>query len=132
MRLRGTGRAMFTAILLLIAGVLDIIYGIAAIGNARFFTHVTAHEGVFNSLHAYGWFTLIIGVLLLTGGVSLLGGGGYGVIIGIVAATLAAIDALLGVGGAFPFWSLGVFAICLWVLWGLFQFASDEGKAAGA
>jgi hypothetical protein len=63
--------------------------------------------------------------------VSLLGGGGYGVVIGIVAATLAAIDALLSVGGAFPFWSLGVFAICLWVLWGLFQYASDRDKPAG-
>ena len=123
--MRGTGRAMFTAVLLLIGGVLDIIYGIAAIGNAHFFTHAANHDGVFQSLHAYGWFTLIIGVLMLAGGLSLFGGGGYGIVIGIIAATLAAIDALLGVGGAFPFWSLGVFAICLWVLWGLFQFGSE-------
>lgn len=129
--MRGTGRAVFVAILLLVAGVVDIIYGIAAIGNAHFFTHVATHGGVFDSLHTYGWFTLIIGVLLLTGGVSLLAGGGYGVFIGIVGATLAAIDALLSVGGAFPFWSLGVFAICLWVLSGLVKFAADRRGPAG-
>jgi hypothetical protein len=127
--MRGTGRAMFTAVLLLIAGVLDIIYGIAAISNAHFFTQAAGHDGVFQSLNAYGWFTLIIGVLLLAGGLSLMGGGGYGVVIGIIAATLAAIDALLSVGSGFPFWSLGVFAICLWVLWGLFAFASGPGPA---
>ena len=33
---RGMGRAAFVAILLLIAGVLNIIYGIGAIGDAHF------------------------------------------------------------------------------------------------
>ena len=34
-------------------------------------------------------------------------------------ASLSAIGALLGVGGAYPFWSLGVFAICIVVIHGL-------------
>ena len=32
--MKGTGRAVFVAILLLIAGTLNIIYGFGAIGNA--------------------------------------------------------------------------------------------------
>ena len=35
---KGGGRALFVAILLLIVGVLNIIYGFGAIGNATFFT----------------------------------------------------------------------------------------------
>jgi hypothetical protein len=116
---------MFVAILLIIAGVLNIIYGIGAISDAHFFTDSGAHY-VFSSLHGWGWITLILGVIQLTAGFSLAAGGVYGRVIGIAAATLGAIGALLGVGGAYPFWSLGVFAICLWVLHGLFVYGEDE------
>ena len=35
--MKGVGRAVFVAILLLIAGVLNVVYGIAALGNGNFF-----------------------------------------------------------------------------------------------
>jgi hypothetical protein len=44
----------------------------------------------------------------------------YGRVIGILAATLGAIESLANVGGPHPWWSLGVFAVCLWVIYGLF------------
>ena len=43
MEVRGEARAMFAAILLVIAGVLNVIYGIAAISNANFFSHQTVY-----------------------------------------------------------------------------------------
>ena len=49
--MKGLGRVLFVAIMLLIAGVLNIIYGIAAVGNAHFFAN-TAY--VFSSLHTWG------------------------------------------------------------------------------
>ena len=123
--MRGAGRAMFAAILLTIAGALNIIYGIAAIGDANFYTSSGTHY-VFASLHTWGWITLIIGVIQLTGGFSLISGNVYGRVIGITAAGLGAFAALLAIGGANPFWSLGVFAICLWVLHGLVIYGEDE------
>jgi hypothetical protein len=122
--MRGAGRAAFAAILLLIAGTLNVIYGIAAIDNANFFADQTRY--VFEDLNTWGWVTLILGVIQFTGGFSLLGGGGYGRFIGIIAATIGAVGALLSVGGAFPFWSLGVFAICLIVIHGLVVYGEDE------
>jgi hypothetical protein len=116
---------MFAAILLTIAGGLNIIYGIAAIGDANFYTSSGTHY-VFSSLHTWGWITLIIGVIQLTGGFSLISGNVYGRVIGITAAGLGAFAALLAIGGANPFWSLGVFAICLWVLHGLVMYGEDE------
>jgi hypothetical protein len=83
---------------------------------------------VFSSLHTWGWITLIIGVIQLTAGFSLMGGGTYGRVIGIVAASLGAIAGLLAVGGAYPFWSLGVFAICLWVAYGLIVYGEDQPR----
>lgn len=117
MEVRGEARAMFAAILLVIAGVLNVIYGIAAISNGDFFSQHTVY--VVFGLGFWGWVTLIIGLVQLTGGYSLFSGGTYGRTIGIIAATLGAIESLLSIGGSYPFWSLGIFALCLIVLHGL-------------
>jgi hypothetical protein len=126
--MRGAGRTAFAAILLIIAGVLNIIYGIAAISDAHFFTDSGSHY-VFSSLHTWGWITVILGVIQLSGGYSLLAGGVYGRVIGITAASLGAIGALLSIGGAYPFWSLGIFALCVIVLHGIVVY-DDEAPPA--
>ncbi len=121
--MKGVGRAAFVAILLSIAGILNVIYGIAAVGNAHFFSNT---QYVFSSLHTWGWITIIVGVIQLAAGVSLIRGGGFGRVIGIFAATIGALESLLSVGGAHPFWSLGIFALCLWVLHGLVMYGVEE------
>jgi len=118
MQVRGEGRVTFAAILLMIAGVLNLIYGIAAISEAHFFTDAGNHY-VIASLNTWGWITVLIAAIELTGGISLLGGNAYGRVIGIAAASLGAIGSLLSVSGSYPFWSLGVFALCVIVLHGL-------------
>ena len=75
-RVRGLGLAIFAAVLLMIGGVLNIIYGIAAIGNSSFFVHNTHY--VFASLKGWGWITLILGILEVLASLSLFGGGEYG------------------------------------------------------
>lgn len=122
--MRGAGRAAFAAILLVIAGTLNIIYGIAAIDGANFYDDNTRY--VFESLSTWGWVTVILGVIQLTGGFSLMAGNVYGRLIGITGAGLGAIGALLAVGGAHPFWALGIFALCVIVLHGIVVFGEDE------
>jgi hypothetical protein len=125
--MRGAGRAIFVAMLLLIAGVLNMIYGIAAVSNAHFFSGGT--QFAFSTLHTWGWITIVVGVIQLVASASLFGGGGFGRVIGIIAATIGAVESLLSVGGAHPFWSLGIFAICLWCLHGLIVFGREERAA---
>ncbi len=125
--MRGIGRSVFVAILLLIAGVLNVIYGIAAVSNAHFFANT---QYAFSSLHTWGWITIIVGAIQLAAGLSLMGGGGFGRVIGIVAASIGALESLLSVGGAHPLWSLGIFAICLWILHGLVIYGTEETAAA--
>lgn len=115
--MRGAGRATFVAILLMIAGVANVIYGIGAVSDSHFW--VGQSHFVFGGLHTWGWITLLLGVIQFFAGMSLLGGGTFGRVIGIVAASLGALGALLAIGGAYPFWALGVFAICLICLHGL-------------
>ena len=125
MEVRGQGRVTFAGVLLIIAGALNVIYGIAAISEAHFFTD-SGTQFVFSSLNTWGWIILLLGVLELTGGFSLLSGNTYGRVIGIIAASFGAIGSLLGVAGAYPFWSLGVFALCVIVLHGLIVYGEPE------
>ena len=120
--IRGAGRAMFAAILLMIGGILNVIYGIGAIGNAHFFVHNTHYE--FGSLKSWGWVTLIIGIIELFASFSLMRGATFGRWIAIIAASLAALAALLEIP-AYPLWSLAVFALSLWIIHGLFMFGED-------
>jgi hypothetical protein len=102
------GWVTFAGVLLLIAGVLNVIYGIAAIDDSSFF--VNDQKYIISNLNTWGWVTLILGVLQLIAAFSLWSGSLYGRIIGIGAAGLSAIGALLSIP-AYPFWSLAIFAI---------------------
>jgi hypothetical protein len=114
---RGVGSAWFVAILLLIVGTLNLFYGIAAVANSSFY--VAGERYVFGGVHTWGWITIVLAAIQLTAAFSLFAGNLYGRVIGIVAATLGAIEALGNVGGPHPWWSLGVFAVCLWVIYGI-------------
>jgi hypothetical protein len=121
---KGPGRAMFAAILLIVGGVLNFIWGIAAIGNSKFFVH-HAHY-VFGSLKTWGWITLILGALEVVASLSLFAGGTFGRYFAILVGSLAAIGALLDIP-AYPLWSIGVFGLTLWIVHGLtLQGSADE------
>jgi hypothetical protein len=103
-----SGWVTFAGALLLIAGALNVIYGIAAIGDSKFFVHDTKY--ILSNLNTWGWVTLILGLLQLVAAFSLWSGGLYGRIFGIGAAGLSSIAALLSIP-AYPFWSLAIFAL---------------------
>ncbi len=111
-----SGWWVFAGVLLLIAGVLNIIYGIAAIGDSKFFTENATY--IISGLHTWGWILLIIGVLELVASFSLFSGGEFGRWFGIFIASLNAIGALLSLN-ATPFWSLAVFALAIIVIYKL-------------
>src|SRR4029453_16938617 len=58
---RGTGRATFAAILLLIAGTLNIIYGIGALDSANIFVNDTRY--IFTDLNTMGWVLIVLGLI---------------------------------------------------------------------
>ncbi len=126
--MRGAGRATFAGVLLLIAGTINIIYGIGALDKANIYTNDTRF--IFSNLNTMGWVLIILGVIQLTGGFSLLSGNTYGRVIGIVGASLGAIGALFSIGGQNPWWSLAVFALCVYVLQGILVLGDDERAPA--
>ncbi len=112
----GAGWVMFAGIMLLIAGVLNVIYGIAAVDDSKFFVHETQY--ILSGLNTWGWVTIILGALQILAAFSIWSGGGFGRWFGIFAASLSAIAALMYMP-AYPFWSLSVFAIDILIIYGL-------------
>jgi hypothetical protein len=126
--MRGTGRVIFAATMLLIVGVLNIIYGIGALDDANIFVNDTRF--VLSNLNTLGWVLIILGIIQLTAGFSLYSGNAYGRVLGIIGGTLGAIGALLSIGGSYPWWSLAVFALCVYVVHGIIVYGEDERAAA--
>jgi hypothetical protein len=122
--MRGTGRALLAATLLVIAGSLNIIYGIGALDDANIF--VNDKRYIFTNLNTMGWVLIILGIIQLGGGFSLMAGNTYGRVIGIIGAGLGAIAALLSIGGNYPWWSLAIFFLCVYILHGIFIYGEDD------
>jgi hypothetical protein len=108
-----SGWVTFAGVLLLLSGTLNVIYGIAAIGNSNFFDDNA--KFIFSNLNTWGWITVALGILQLLAGGSLWRGGLYGRIFAIAAASLSAIGALLSIP-AYPFWSLAIFALAIVII----------------
>lgn len=120
---RVTGWWLLAGVLLLVAGIANLIYGIAAVGDSKFFTeNVTL---IASDLNTYGWLIIVLGVIQLTAGASLFVGGGWGRFVGIVAAGLNAIAYLLTIPAA-PFWSLCLFLLSMVILYELSKSAPQN------
>src|SRR5262245_29424801 len=126
--MRGAGRVVFAAVLLLIAGTLNIIYGIGALDDANIF--VNDNRYILTNLNTMGWVLIVLGVIQLTGGFSLMAGNAYGRVLGIIGGSLGAVGALLSIGGNYPWWSLGIFVLCVYVVHGIFVYGDDTGAQA--
>jgi hypothetical protein len=122
--MRGAGRAAFAAILLLIAGTLNVVYGIGALDSANIF--VNDRRFILDDLNTMGWVLIVLGAIQLTGGFSLLAGNTYGRVLGIIGGSLGAIGALFSIGGANPWWSLAIFFLCVWVVYGILVLGEEE------
>lgn len=122
----GQGWMTFAGVMLMIAGVINVIGGIAAIDDANFYVG-NAHY-VFSDLNTWGW------VILLTGGVQVLSALGiwarnqFARWLGVAFASLNAVGMLLFFP-AFPLWCLAIFAVDILIIYGLIAYGGRETTA---
>jgi hypothetical protein len=122
---RGNGWIAFAAALLLTVATLNVIDGIAAIGNAHFYA-VNARY-VFGDLTTWGWVVLCLGVLQGLVGFGLLVRNQFARWIGVVVLGLNAIAQLLMMP-SYPYWSLAIFAIDILALYGLVAYGARVSR----
>jgi hypothetical protein len=123
----GYGLVLFAAVLLLVIGFMNLIYGIAAIANSHVFV-AHAHY-VFGSLRAWGWITLIIAALQLIAAAGVLAGNQLARWFAVAVVGLNAINQMFFIP-AYPFWSLMIIAVDVVALYGLCVYGSRENITA--
>jgi hypothetical protein len=112
----GYGWVIFAGMMLMIVGVLNIIYGIAAIDNSKFF--VNGAKYVISELNTWGWVVLITGGLQVLAALGVWARNTFATWAGIAFAGLNAIGVLLMLP-AYPFLSVSLFAVDMLVIYGL-------------
>ena len=121
-RRTGAGWVLFAGIMVALVGVLNIIYGIAAVGDSRFFVNDATY--ILSGLNTWGWIILILGAIQLVAAYSIWKGGQTGRWFGIAVAMFNAVAALMSIS-AYPFWSLAVFTLDILVIYGLTAYGGD-------
>jgi hypothetical protein len=124
---RGYGLVIFAAVLLMVLGFFNMIYGIAAIANSHVFT-ANAHY-VIGDLRAWGWITLILSVLQLVAAGGILAGNQLARWFAVAVVGLNAIDMMFFVP-AYPFWALCIIAVDVVALYGLCAYGSRANVEA--
>jgi hypothetical protein len=120
---RGAGWLLFAGIMILVAGTLNVIWGIAAIDDANFF--IQEERYILSDLNTWGWIILIIGVIQVIAAFSIWAGGQFGRWIGIFSASIGALGALLSIPG-FPLWSVCLFGLDVLVIYGLVVYGGQR------
>ena len=123
---KGSGWVMFAWIILAFAGVMNVVHGITALANARFFVDDAVF--VFSDLRTWGWIILIFGIVELFAAASVWRGGEFGRWVGILIAGLNAV-AHLGTMQAYPFWSIVIIAFDVLVIYALAVYGGRRGES---
>ena len=113
----------FAGVMLLIAGIMNVIGGIAAIDDANVYA-ANAHF-VFGDLKTWGWVILITGTVQAVTGVGIFQRSQWARWLGVCFVSLN-IMAQLFLLPAYPFWALALFAVDVLILFGLLVYLDPE------
>jgi uncharacterized membrane protein (DUF2068 family) len=123
----GSGWILFAGIMLMIAGILNIVYGIAAIDKSAFFTANAKY--VITDLNTWGWFVLIVGAIQFLAAFGIWAGSEWGRWVGIISAGCNAIVQMFFISGQ-PLLSVSLFAVDILVIYGLVVYGGRSRENA--
>lgn len=119
-----TGGTIFASVYLALAGVLGVIFGIAALENKEYFNS----DGlVWANLHAWGWLAIILGLFEIIVAGFIYARNAFGIVLGTFLAAIAFIANFLSLG-AYPAWSVIGLVLDGLVIWALCVNLVDAGR----
>lgn len=121
---RGSAGAVLAGVLLVIAGSLQSFQGLAAVMKGSFFT-TPQNYFIVTNVATWGWVHLALGLLVIITGLAVLSGAGWARFVGIVLTGLAIVANFLYIP-YYPFWSLVIIAVGLWVIHSLAVYRPHE------
>jgi hypothetical protein len=123
---RGQGLVTFAGVMLMIAAVLNVLYGIAAIDQANFFVHDARY--VFADLNTWGWFLVAFGVLQFFAALAIWRGAPWGRWFGVACASANAILQTLWIP-AYPVLAMTILALDIIAIYGLLAYGGRRAAA---
>jgi hypothetical protein len=111
------GGVAFAGFMMIMIGVFQFFQGLAAIINDQFFV-VVPNYAYSVDVTAWGWIHLLIGVILILSGFFLFSGSAFARVVGVILAALSALANFFFIP-YYPFWSLLMIAIAIYVIWAL-------------
>ena len=119
-----TGYTYFAATIMVLAGVWGFFEGLAAVIKHQFYV-VTPNYAYSINVSAWGWIHLILGVAVAAAGICLFLGQTWARVVGIILASLSALANFLFIP-YYPFWSILVIALDVFVIWALLARTPDR------
>lgn len=118
----GRGWIVFAGIILVIVGTMNILDGVWAIRAQD-----TALDTIFfkNNLEAWGWFWLILGIVIFAAGVGVFRRSRQAVAVGVAVAAIGAVLNMLWIF-QYPVETILLVGLQVLVLYGLIMYGEDE------
>jgi hypothetical protein len=111
------GGLTFAAVMMALIGVFQVIAGLVAIIDDDFYV-VTQNYTFDVDTTAWGWIHLLLGIVVLVAAYYLTAGQAWAGAVAVVLAALSAIANFFFIP-YYPFWSLLLIALAVWVIWSL-------------
>lgn len=124
------GVTLFAAVLLVIAGLLDVLRGISALAEDEVYIRTPDYVFKFD-LTGWGVIELILGIVAIAVGIGLLQGMEWARMAGVALAGLLIVTSFLFLP-YFPFWSIVLIALYGFIIWGLCTHDGGTGDGRGA
>jgi hypothetical protein len=115
---RGTGGAVFAATIMIIAGCFGVLQGIALIAKGTFYVQ-PANYWINTGASTWGWWLLIVGIVVLLAGFGVISGAAWARWLGIVIVSIQALTNFAFIPVQ-PFWAITLILVDFWVIHSLF------------
>ena len=122
-----TGWIMFAAIMMIISGGVNALYGLIGIVNDQWVVW-TNRGSLLLDITQWGWIHLIIGAVMVLAGIGLFSGRMVARIVGVIVASLSLIANFAFIP-AYPLWALIVITIDVLVIWALTAHGNEMRQA---
>jgi hypothetical protein len=124
---RGIGWLVFAALMVGVAGVLNTIYGIAAVSSSSFYVRDAKY--VLGDLETFGWILLVLGVVQMCASAGILAWASWARWVGVACAAGNAVVQILFIP-SYPFLAITLYAVDLIVIYGLVAYGGRLRPAA--
>ena len=119
------GLVTFAGVMIMIAAVLNLLYGIAAIDKASFFVNDAKY--VFADLQTFGWFVVVLGVVQVFAALAIWRGTPWGRWFGVACASVNVVLQMLWIPAA-PVLALTILAMDIVVIYGLLAYGGRRRR----